>query len=196
MDTSRLAWLPNAVTVARMLSLPPLVWLAWNGMQSAFSALLVAALASDVVDGWLARRLNVESRLGATLDSVADILLVLVMVFAIWPLHPYVYEEHPWPILGVVAIWIVAHLASLVRYGRLASFHTYLIRAGIFSFSVFALVLFLFGFVPWLLYLAAAVCALGAVEHFVMLLLLPEWIPDLHGGVPEALRRRRSFRER
>lgn len=192
MDTPRLAWLPNAITLLRLLSLPLLVFFAWRGLNTAFAALLVPALASDVLDGWLARRLGAESPFGATLDSVADILLVLVMVYAIWPLHPYVYTEHGWPIIAVVVIWIFAHAASLFRYGRLASFHTRLIRAGIFAFSLFALVLFLFGFMPWLLYLAAAICALGAVEHFVMLALVPEWTPNLHGGIRQALRRRRA----
>ena len=176
----------------RLLSLPFLLVFAWRGMHAAFAALLLPALASDVLDGWLARRLGVESPLGATLDSVADILLVVVMVYAIWPLHPYVYQKHGWPIISVVVIWMFAHAASLLRYRKLASFHTQLIRGGIFAFSLFAVVLFLFGFFPWMLYLAAAVCALGAVEHFVMLALVPEWTPNLHGGIPDALRRRRQ----
>ena len=88
-------------------------------------------------------------------------------------------------------VWLFCHAASLVRYGRLASFHTHLIRAGIFAFSFFALMLFLVGFFPWLLYLAAVICTLGAVEHLVMLALLPEWAPNLHRGIPDALRLRR-----
>jgi len=192
MDAPRLAWLPNAITLARLASLPWLAWMASSGMHDAFAALLLPALASDVADGWVARKLAAESALGATLDSVADILLVVVMVYAIWPLHPYVYQQHGWVIIAVVLIWILAHLASLLRYGRLASFHTRLIRTGIFSFSLFAVILFLFGFVPALLYLAAFICTLGAAEHFVMLALVPRWTPDLHGGVPEALRRRRD----
>jgi len=192
MDASRLAWLPNAITLTRLASLPVLTWMAFRGMHGAFAALLLPALASDVADGWVARRLAAESALGATLDSVADILLVVVMVYAIWPLHPYVYQQHGWVIITVVLIWIFAHAASLLRYGRLASFHTRLIRTGIFSFSLFAAILFLFEFVPALLYLAAIICTLGAVEHFVLLALVPHWTPDLHGGVPEALRRRRN----
>ena len=192
MDTQRLTWLPNAITLARLLAVPVLAVLAWSGMHGAFAALLLPALASDVLDGWLARRLDATTAFGAALDSIADILLVLVMVYAIWPLHPYVYREHGWPIIAVVVIWVIAHAASLLRYGRLASFHTHLIRAGIFAFSLFAVVLFLIGFVPWMLYLAAAICALGAVEHFVMLALVPRWTPNLHGGIPQALQLRRS----
>lgn len=193
MEAPRYSWLPNAITIARLLSAPVLVAFAALQMPTAFAALLLPALASDVVDGWLARRMGAVSSRGTQLDSIADILLVLVMCYAIWPLHPGVYREHGWVIIGVVAIWVVAHSASFWRYGRLASFHTRLIRAGIFAFSLFAVVLFVFGFQPWLLYLAAAICTLGAVEHFIMLALVPEWTPDLHGGIPAALKQRRCM---
>jgi len=195
MNRSRFAWLPNALTVGRLLSVPVLGWLAYSGMHTAFAALLVPALASDVIDGWLARKLGAVSDSGAMLDSIADILLVLAMVYAIWPLHPDVYLEHGWVIITVVVVWVFGHAASMLRYGRLASFHTHLIRAGIFAFSIFALLLFLFGFVPWLLYLAAFICLLGAVEHFIMLALLSEWTPNLHGGIPQALRLHRAGRK-
>jgi CDP-diacylglycerol--glycerol-3-phosphate 3-phosphatidyltransferase len=192
MNGPRFKQIPNLITAARLLSVPVLVWFAYRELHTAFAVLLLPALASDIIDGWLARKLDGESNFGATLDSVADISLVLAMVYAIWPLHPEVYREHGWIIIGVVIIWILAHLASLLRYGRLASFHTRLIRAGIFAFSLFAIVLFLFGFVPWLLYLAALTCTLGAIEHFTMLALLPQWTPNVRGGVREALRLRRG----
>ena len=158
------------------------------------TVLRAPALASDVLDGWLARKLGIESRLGAALDSAADILLMAVILYAIWPLHPEVYRDHGWVIVSVVALLLLGHIGSLIRYGRLASFHTRLIRAGIFTFSLFAVVLFLFGFFPWLLFLAAFICALGALEHFAMLALLPEWTPNINGGLPEAWRLRKENR--
>ncbi len=190
MKDSRLAWLPNTITLGRLAAVPVLALLAWRQASGAFAVLLVLALFSDVADGWLARRLDAETPLGSTLDSVADIALMAVILYAIWPLHPEVYQEHGRIILAVVALLALGHLASLIRFGRLASFHTRLIRAGIFTFSVFALALFTVGFHAWLLYLAAAVCTLGAIEHFALLVLLPEWTPNIHGGLPEVLRRR------
>ena len=190
--SSILARTPDLITIARLLSVPVLAWFAYKQMHTAFAALLLPALLSDVVDGWLARKLGVTSDIGALLDSVADILLMAVMLYAIWPLHPHVYRDHGWAIIAVVILLALMHLASLLRFGRLASFHTHLIRGGIFVFSVFSVVLFTFGFVPWLLYLAGFVCTLGALEHFAILAVLPEWKPNIHGGLPEALRLRRE----
>jgi len=105
-------------------------------------------------------------------------------------LHPEVYQRH-WPIIAtVLAVWTVAHMLALFRYGRPASFHTALLRTGVFLFSLFAVVLFTYGFVAWLLYLAGAVSLLGAVEHVILLWLLPEWTPDIRGGLWQVLRER------
>ena len=192
----RLTFLPNAMTIARALSAPAIGLLAYAQMTRPFIALLTAALLSDVVDGWLARRLGATSSLGATLDSVADILLAVAAMYAIWPLHPEVYHEHGAVFLAL-GIWLaLGHAGSLLRYGRLASFHTQLIRAGILAMSTFVLTLFLYGFVPWLLYLAAAICALGGLEHFILLMLVREWTPNLSGGVAQALRARRDSSRR
>lgn len=184
--------LPNAISVARLLFTPLLAWLAWNRMESAFAGLLVAALASDVADGWLARRMGVDSDRGAMLDSVADVALMGVVLFAIWPLHPEVYHDHGWPMAAVAALIALGHLAALLRFGRLASLHTRLLRAGIFAFSVFAVVLFTIGFQPWLLFVGMIVCGAGALEQLALVLLLREWTPDLRGGLPEVWRQRRQ----
>ena len=52
----QLSWLPNAISVSRILSVPVLVILAISGAESAYATLLLLALLSDVADGWLARR--------------------------------------------------------------------------------------------------------------------------------------------
>ena len=174
---------------------PVLAFLAHAQMPTAFAALLIPVMLSDVIDGWLARKLAAESTLGATLDSIADILLAVAIMYAIWALHPYVFQQHGAVLIGLAAWLALGHVGSLLRYGRLASFHTHLIRAGIFAASIFVLTLFLYDFVPWGLYLAAAICALGGLEHFVMLALIREWKPNIYGGIAEALRMRREGRQ-
>lgn len=117
---------------------------------------------------------------------------MLVIIISIWFLHPVVYREH-WQIIAmVVGFWSVAHLAALWRYGRPASFHTRLLQLGILLFGLFALVLFTYDFMPWMLYLAGIVSLLGGVEHLALLVLLPEWTPNIRGGLLEVLRKQRS----
>ncbi|MEJ5368849.1 MAG: CDP-alcohol phosphatidyltransferase family protein [Bryobacteraceae bacterium] len=67
--------LPNALTAARILLTPPIGWLLATGEPRKALPLLAAAALTDAADGWLARRLDARSALGAFLDPVADKLL-------------------------------------------------------------------------------------------------------------------------
>jgi cardiolipin synthase (CMP-forming) len=73
--------LPNFITIGRILLVPITVWLIISSDFSlAFIAFVVAGI-SDGVDGFIARRLNQRSELGAYLDPVADkALLVSIYV--------------------------------------------------------------------------------------------------------------------
>jgi len=67
-----LAWLPNALTVARLVLVGPTVGCILSGWTGLALTLLLAAALTDVLDGWLARSLRSETPLGALLDPLAD----------------------------------------------------------------------------------------------------------------------------
>ena len=73
--------LPNSITIGRLLLVPLTVWLIISEAYGAALAAFALAGVSDAIDGYLARRLNQRSELGAYLDPVADkALLVSVYV--------------------------------------------------------------------------------------------------------------------
>ena len=75
-----LTW-PNLVTFLRLLCIPLFVWLLFGREHRAAAAWLLAGLGStDWVDGWLARRFDQASELGALFDPTVDRLLFLVAV--------------------------------------------------------------------------------------------------------------------
>lgn len=70
---------PNLITYVRVLVIPLFLWFTWRG--DPFSSFLAAALftfaaVSDIVDGWLARRMNLVSIIGKFMDPLADKLIV------------------------------------------------------------------------------------------------------------------------
>ena len=73
--------LPNFITIGRILLVPITVWLIISGdFALAFVAFVVAGI-SDGVDGFIARRFDQRSELGAYLDPIADkALLVSIYV--------------------------------------------------------------------------------------------------------------------
>jgi CDP-diacylglycerol--glycerol-3-phosphate 3-phosphatidyltransferase len=82
--------LPNSLTVLRILLVPVMVALLWeeptfNECKVAMS-IFVFAMITDIVDGWLARKWDLVSPIGAYLDPLADKLMVttvLVMLVAL-----------------------------------------------------------------------------------------------------------------
>jgi len=94
--------LPDQLTLARALAVPVVVVLyAWNFNNHAYWATIVfaVAMATDQVDGWLARRRNQTSNFGALLDPIADKVLVMVALVML------VAE-------GVAPAWMVAAIVA------------------------------------------------------------------------------------
>lgn len=74
-------WLPNALTLTRLASLPVTITLFRHGHGVSASAVFLCAMLTDCFDGWLARRLDAETRIGLYLDPVVDKVLVLTLLY-------------------------------------------------------------------------------------------------------------------
>ena len=91
--------IPNIITLGRILLVPFIVWaIASDKMEIAFVIFIVAGI-SDAVDGFLAKRFNMASELGALLDPLADkaLLVSIYVALGIW---------------GAVPRWIVILVVS------------------------------------------------------------------------------------
>ena len=78
--------LPNILTLSRIAIIPPLVWLialpqAWAAWAA--GAVFLLASATDFVDGFAARRLQVVSHFGKLMDPIADKLMVAALLVAL-----------------------------------------------------------------------------------------------------------------
>jgi cardiolipin synthase (CMP-forming) len=71
-----LRWLPNAISMLRIVLVAPILLFIVQGRYELALVLFLVAGFSDGVDGFLAKRFGWGSRLGALLDPVADKLLI------------------------------------------------------------------------------------------------------------------------
>ncbi|MSP67467.1 MAG: CDP-alcohol phosphatidyltransferase family protein [Alphaproteobacteria bacterium] len=86
--------LPNLLSLARLLSVPVLVWLIMVGQMQAAFWLFVAASATDAIDGFIARRFGSRTVVGAYLDPLADKALLTAV---------YISLGHE----GWISLWLV-----------------------------------------------------------------------------------------
>ena len=69
-------WLPNAISITRMLLVVPVSWSIVHHRDEAALSLIVIAGLSDALDGLLAKRFGCITRAGAILDPLADKMFV------------------------------------------------------------------------------------------------------------------------
>jgi len=140
-----LAQLPNALTLARLVLIPVFVAL-MLGSDDGYSwpAAIVFAVAgvTDQIDGFLARRWQVESRFGKVADPLADRLMIDAAVVMLW-----VEDRLP----------LAALLVVLVRDVLLVGGYRFVVPRG-YDFEVN----FLGKLATWVLY---AALALAMVTH-------------------------------
>ena len=80
----QLTW-PNRISILRLLLVAPLIVLLlnqyrWDFARHAALGVFAIMAISDFVDGQLARRLHMQTRLGAILDPLADKVLIMSSV--------------------------------------------------------------------------------------------------------------------
>ena len=108
--------IPNFVTLARIILVPVIVWaIVSNQMEIAFALFVIAGI-SDAVDGFLAKRFNMTSDLGALLDPLADKALLVSIYVALGVLG----EVPRWLVILVVSrdIMIVAAVIVSWLFGK------------------------------------------------------------------------------
>jgi cardiolipin synthase (CMP-forming) len=105
--------LPNFITLGRVIAVPVVFWLLLSGESKAAFFVFVAAGISDAVDGFLAKRFNLQTELGAYLDPLADKLLIVSIYIALG-----VRQEIPlWLVVAVVTRDILILSAVMLSWG-------------------------------------------------------------------------------
>lgn len=76
-------WFPNLLSLSRVVLAPLIGWMILTSHPWAWTVFFWISW-TDALDGWLARKLNVSSRLGAYLDPLGDKVWVIVATLAWW----------------------------------------------------------------------------------------------------------------
>jgi phosphatidylglycerophosphate synthase len=156
------------LSAARFL-LVALMWPAALGGQGRMLGLgLIVAAVTDVLDGYLARRLSVVSRRGARLDAIADTFLLVSAAVWLEMLHPRLGPDNG-VLLAIACVLYVASLAAgWVAFRRFVDPHQLSAKIAGGLLYAFALLTLLTGvYEPLLLTVALSALAASCIEAIV-----------------------------
>jgi cardiolipin synthase len=91
--------LPNLITIARLILVPLVIVMIVNARWDEAFFLFVAAGVSDAIDGFIAKRFDMKSELGAYLDPLADKALIVSIYITL-------------AIIGIIPVWLVIVVVS------------------------------------------------------------------------------------
>ncbi len=121
--------IPNLLSCTRLLLVPVLLVLADQQQATWFLSVLAVSLSTDAADGYLARKLNQTSELGAKLDSWADALTYGAMVVALAWVWPELFNREIWFVLTGLGCYLVPTALGFLKFRELPSFHTWSAKA-------------------------------------------------------------------
>ena len=155
--------LPNAISALRVVGA---VCLLFFGVEScAFWVIYFVCGLSDMADGYLARKLGCESKVGAMLDSLADLVFVICCCFKLIP--ALAFPKWLWIWGGViVATKVINQISALVMYKKFVFPHTVANKmAGVLLFL--AVPTAFWSFIP--IVIAAGIATFAAIieGHFI-----------------------------
>jgi len=126
--------IPNILCILRIvLSLSFLLLRPFSGL---FLAVYLFCGFTDMIDGYIARKANAVSTLGAALDSAADTVFIGILMIVLLPVMKI--PQWIWIYIAVIAaVRIASVLIAYIKYRKIAMLHTYSNKAtGLILFTV------------------------------------------------------------
>ncbi len=165
---------PNFISLYRLLAFPVILVMALTGREQWYVTLLCISLVSDVLDGNIARLFKLQTHFGAALDNLADICTYAMALLGLFIFKWTEIEPHAWLLYLFLGVFVLSYIISFFRFGKIPGLHLYSAVSAGYIQSVFFFVLFVFGFYPWMYFLAVGWGALAYTEKIFVLLKLDD----------------------
>ncbi len=166
--------IPNCLSITRIVL--ALCLIAIKPLSITFYILYVFCGISDMLDGFIARKTGVSSSIGAKLDSIADLIMVVILFFKLYPIIRLPGQIIIWVLL-ILAIRVISMVLVFLKYKSFAILHTYLNKFT--GLLLFLIPIFLINYSSDLwMYVICGIASLSAVEELVIHLTSKELQPD------------------
>ncbi len=167
--------IPNILTLIRIMI--SFIFLFIKPLSCLFFVLYIVCGATDILDGYIARKTKNTSKFGAVFDSVADFIFIVIMLVIIIPIIDISFWIQLWVII-ISFIKAASLLIGFIKYHAVAFLHTYankITGALLFCFPLFYQV---FG-ITTTAFLLCSIASVAAVEELVINIKFKEFKPDI-----------------
>jgi CDP-diacylglycerol--glycerol-3-phosphate 3-phosphatidyltransferase len=178
--------IPNLVSATRILIAPLMFVFAFLQMETWFLAALIFSGGTDVLDGMLARKLNMITPLGAHLDSWGDFTIYTTMAICAWILWPEITQRELLYYALILFSFLLPVLIGLVKFGKLTGYHTWSVKIAVFMTFVGYLSLYA-EITSWPFTLASFLCVYAGLEEILITFVLRQERTDVR-SIAAALR--------
>ncbi len=165
----------------RIFAVPILIVFIWLGERELFSWFMLISYATDAVDGYLARKLEITSARGSQLDSYGDQLTLIIALFGLLIFEYDFMRENFILILVAFIPYIIQMLIAFKKYGKATAFHTYLAKLSAIVQAAFVLWMLFFGPVYWLFYTMIILGVVETIEEITLITMYDSWVEGVKG---------------
>ncbi len=182
--------IPNLVSSVRILMAPVLIMLALNRQEMWFLGVFIFSEFTDVLDGYLARRLKQITALGSYLDSWGDFAIYSTIAIGAWILWPEIIQQHFLSVSIIIGSFTLPVILGLIKFRTLIGYHTWSVKIAV-AITVVAYLLLFSGLLDWPIQLAAIACLYAALEEISISLIISREHTDVRSFI-QALRYRKA----
>ena len=163
--------IPNSVSFLRILMAPVLFYFALTQQPHWFIGIFLFAEFTDVLDGFLARKLHQITEMGSHLDSWGDFVIYSTITICAWILWPDIFQREIFYITFIVLSFTLPALIGFIKFHRFTSYHTWSVKLAV-AITVIGYILLFTGVSEWPFRIAALFCLYAVVEEIAITLLI------------------------
>lgn len=160
----------NYISVGRIVLTLTLVWI--KPLSIAFLTIYILCGISDVLDGYIARKTNTISEVGGKLDTLADLIMIVVLMSLLYPFISLPTPVFIW--IGIIAIIkVISMMLVFIKFKTFEILHTYGSKLTGFMLFLFPLVYVATSSRVYM-YIVCVVATLSSIEELFIHLLKDE----------------------
>jgi len=156
--------IPNCISFCRIALSLILIFI--KPLSVAFYVIYIICGFSDMIDGFIARKMGTTSVFGEKLDSIADMIMVVVLLVVLFPIINPSYKIIIWTIvIGIIRLTAMG--VALIKYKTFASLHTYGNKiSGLILFLIPIFISFIY--TDAVMYIICVMASISAIEELII----------------------------